>query len=227
MVNNPRNLSYPSGFAACDKNPGCYGNDMSQVNVVRQHSVSGRSMDGTSTSHSDSAIDLQILRPIGVIYMKINNIGSVHKAVLMNDFSALKATIEAGSDVNELDRDGRSPLFYAAQKGHASMVDELLRNNADVNLRDITLESPLHFAARAYQVEAAKLLVANGADVNAQDKHGNTPLSRAVYDSEGRGVLIHLLLSSGGDKYIKNAHGMSPLDLADLIANYDVKSFLK
>jgi ankyrin repeat protein len=62
--------------------------------------------------------------------------------------------------------------------------------------------------------------------VDAQDIHGNTPLSRAVFDSKGRGQVIKLLLSSGANKDLKNKHGISPEDLAKSIGNYDVSKLL-
>lgn len=158
--------------------------------------------------------------------MSKSKIGPIHKAVMAGSLSDLRAAIANGSDVNAIDREGRSALFYAVQDGNVSVVDELLKNGANVNIKDSALETPLHFAARSYQFDAAKLLLDNGAIVDAQDANGNTPLSRAVYDSKGRGSVIQLLLSFGSDKFLKNSYGMSPLDLANSIGNYDVKSFL-
>ena len=50
--------------------------------------------------------------------------------------------------------------------------------------------------------------------VDAQDEHGNTPLVRAVFASQGRGELIKLLLSHSANGRLKNKHGVSPEDLA-------------
>jgi len=38
--------------------------------------------------------------------------------------------------------------------------------------------------------------------------------------------MIRLLLLYGADKKLKNNHGVSPEDLANKIANYDMKPFL-
>jgi uncharacterized protein len=128
--------------------------------------------------------------------------------------------------VDARDRDGRTPLFYAAQDGNLAIARELIRLGAVVNVHDRNGESPLHFAARSNSVSVAKMLLKAGAVVDATDGYGNTPLSRAVFESKGRGEMIKLLLAHGADKKRNNNHGVSPEDLARSIANYDVAKFL-
>lgn len=134
--------------------------------------------------------------------------------------------VEQGGNVNDLDREGRTPLFYAAKDGDAAIVAELLKHGANVNLQDNGQKTALHFAANSYQRESAELLLRNGANVDAKDANGNTPLSDAVFDSRGRGEVIKALLSAGADKTVKNNHGVSPEDLAKSVGNYDVSAFL-
>lgn len=102
----------------------------------------------------------------------------------------------------------------------------LIEGGADVSAQDSQGETALHFAAREHQLEAANLLLKAGALVDAQDVNGNTPLARAVFASRGRGELIQLLIASGANKENKNNYGMSPLDLAKSIGNYDVLQFI-
>ena len=153
--------------------------------------------------------------------------GRVHTAVLKQSVSELAEAIASGENVDALDREGRTPLFYAVQKGDTAIVAELVQHGAKINARDKNAETPLHFAARAHQPGVAELLLKNGADVHAQDVHGNSPLFVAVFNSRGRGEIIVLLQLHGADKTIKNKHGVSPEELARRIANYDVKSLLK
>jgi ankyrin repeat protein len=82
-------------------------------------------------------------------------------------------------------------------------VSELLNGGADVNYRDNTLETPLHFAVREFTPDLAELLLRHGAEVDAQDEHGNTPLFRAVFGSQGRGQMIRLLLAHSANKTLK------------------------
>lgn len=103
----------------------------------------------------------------------------------------------------------------------------LLREGADVNARDSKGEVALHFAAREHHPGIVRALLDAGATVDSQDNEGNTPLGNAVYESRGRGDVIQLLVARGAAKDLKNNHGVSPIELAKMIANYDVKQFLR
>ena len=134
-------------------------------------------------------------------------------------------TLANSADIDALDREGRTALFYAVRDGNLAIVNELINHDTDVNARDNKFETPLHFAARFFQVDIAELLLDKGAMVDPQDVYGNTPLFRAVFNSRGRGGLVALLLRYGAERAQKNEHGVSPESLAESISNYDVKGF--
>ncbi|MFF0835485.1 MULTISPECIES: ankyrin repeat domain-containing protein [unclassified Streptomyces] len=69
--------------------------------------------------------------------------------------------------------------------------------------------TPLHFAAQAQAPAVVEVLLAEGAAVDVVDRHGDTPLSRAVFCSRGEGGTIRLLLQAGADPDRDNVHGMS------------------
>ncbi|SMC00696.1 Ankyrin [Hymenobacter roseosalivarius DSM 11622] len=71
----------------------------------------------------------------------------------------------------------------------------------------------------------AELLLQAGATVDLPDAYGNTPLWRATFESHGRGAMLKLLLAHGADPAQQNHSGVSPLQLAESIANYNVKQF--
>jgi ankyrin repeat protein len=122
----------------------------------------------------------------------------------------------------ELDRAGRSPLFYAARDGDVDEIKRLIRAGADVNLKDVNGHTPLHFAAQEQKVEAAKTLLEAGAKLDEKDRHGNTPLMRAVATSRGEGEMIRLLRKWGADPFAKNNYGISPVESARMVANFDI-----
>jgi ankyrin repeat protein len=126
-----------------------------------------------------------------------------------------------------VDRDGRTPLYYAAVDKDVMQVEALLSSGLDPNAVDDSGWTPLHFAARVSAPEVVKLLLAAGATVDPRDSDGNTPLWRAVFSSRGEGEVIRLLRAAGADPYIDNKHGSSPLKAARLIANYDVRQFFR
>lgn len=144
---------------------------------------------------------------------------AIHRAVMNRSLAEVV-------QVDAVDREGRTALFYAVADGNEDIMAKLMEAGSNLNAQDKNLESPLHFAARAYQPGAARLLIDAGAQVDTQDIHGNTPLWRAVFESRGRGGMIEFLISAGADKALKNKHGTSPDDLAKKIANYDLRGFM-
>src|SRR5258708_4974822 len=124
-----------------------------------------------------------------------------------------------------VDRMGRTDLHYAAAEGDVGRLRTRLAGGASPTLADDNGWTPLHFSAQAQNPEIATLLLDAGAPVDAPDSHGNTALSRAVFESKGQGDLIRLLRARGADPRRPNSHGISPLSLARTIANYDVAQF--
>ncbi len=120
----------------------------------------------------------------------------------------------------------RTELHYAAVEGNHERVEELLGSGVDPNEPDSQGFTPLHFAAQAYEPAIVARLLASGAVVDAVNGVGNTPLGLAVFNSQGRGEVISLLLGAGADPHHPNRAGVSPWMLAERIANYDVKQFL-
>ncbi len=148
-------------------------------------------------------------------------------AVMRNDSVSLSALLESGGQIDQLDSDGRTPLMHAVIDRNHDLAVLLLKWKANPNIQEKGSWTALHFAAQECETRMVRLLLENGAEVDAKDEYGNTPLWRAVFNSEGRGEVIRLLLSHGADKDISNNHGITPSGLAETIANYDVAQFLK
>src|SRR5262249_30142134 len=89
--------------------------------------------------------------------------------------------IEAGAEVEGLDRWGRTLLHWAAQFGRADVVDLLLRAGAGVDRPASDGATPLHWAAQEGHAGVVQLLLGAGAGVNRQDGDGHTPLHRAAW----------------------------------------------
>jgi ankyrin repeat protein len=148
--------------------------------------------------------------------------------VFKNDPAGLRAALDKGAEPNERGRAGRTPLFHAATDNRLEAAKLLLAAGAQVDAQDEGGNSALHQAAQDYHPEMASLLIdKGGAKVDIEDDYGNTPLWRAVFNSENRGELITILLRAGADRNHRNKRGKSPLDLARTIANYDAMQFFK
>jgi ankyrin repeat protein len=146
----------------------------------------------------------------------------LEKAILQGDLVLAKSLIESGCNVNEIDKNGRTIIYDAIVKGDYEIVQLLCKANTNVNVKDIEERTPLHFTAIHNKLEIAKLLIEYGAIIDAQDKFGNTPLGNAVFYSKGYPDLIAFLREQGADPDLKNNYDISPKELAESIANYDL-----
>lgn len=100
------------------------------------------------------------------------------------------------SDINQIDRYGRTAMHYASDQGNASVVQLLLTNGCNVN-NPCTSESmsPLHLACSKGHIEVAALLVKAGARIDHINNTKSTPLHLA--SSQGHVKILQLLLQSG------------------------------
>ncbi|WP_044742930.1 MULTISPECIES: ankyrin repeat domain-containing protein [unclassified Anoxybacillus] len=80
----------------------------------------------------------------------------------------------------ERDRDGNTPLHYAAGSGELEWVRLLYQQGADVNAANQSGTTPLMVAAQSGQTEIVQFLHKHGADIDHADKEGETALFQAV-----------------------------------------------
>eukprot|EP00946_MAST-07B_sp_MAST-7B-sp1_P003724 g3724.t1 len=116
-----------------------------------------------------------------------------------------------GVDMNQVDKEGWTPLYRATHDGHTEIVKVLLANGADANQADSRGYSPLYRATENGHTEIVKVLLANGADVNKanSDDEWETPLYRAT--KNGHTEIVKLLLVNGADVNQGDSWGETPL----------------
>ncbi len=73
------------------------------------------------------------------------------------DFEELRRLVEEGHNVNKRDEWGRTPLMYAADKGHTDCVEYLLQNGAQL-LADFNHMTAFDLASRRGHGSTVKLL---------------------------------------------------------------------
>ncbi|XP_037083513.1 ankyrin repeat domain-containing protein 54-like [Pollicipes pollicipes] len=86
-------------------------------------------------------------------------------AVRFNDTDRARQLISMGSDVNEPDALGRTPLHVAASQGYSDMVELLLSLGARPDPQDRRLNTPLHLAVCTSRWAVTQKLLAAGASV--------------------------------------------------------------
>ncbi|OGI07307.1 MAG: hypothetical protein A2Y40_03310 [Candidatus Margulisbacteria bacterium GWF2_35_9] len=122
--------------------------------------------------------------------------------------------IEQGVTVNRKNEKdyNMTAIHYAAEYGHAKIIDQLCKAGADVNAKNDDYWTPLRMAVNKGYYEASKTLLENNADVNISDGSGTVPLHRAV--DMNRLDLVKLLLDHKARVLQKDKYKNTPLDYA-------------
>lgn len=149
--------------------------------------------------------------------------------------------VPASHDVNHRSRlDGRTALFWAAQRGHESAVQVLLENGVNVDAKDILGQTALYYAAAHWHVGVLRQLLGSGADASSSEpltiaaKEGDEGVVRLLLDHgcpvDGRNwdgttalmeaaindhcSIVELLLEKGADVHVQDSLGRTALWLA-------------
>jgi ankyrin repeat protein len=116
-------------------------------------------------------------------------------------------------DVNRRDVDSRTPLSYAAERGHVDIVQQLLERGADVKSKSEARRTPLSYGAEKGHDVVVKLLLEQRADREAREVfYGHTPLCCAAW--KGHTLVVHPLLENGADIEAKDNAGLTLLSYA-------------
>jgi hypothetical protein len=132
--------------------------------------------------------------------------------------------IMGGANVNAVDCDNWTALFWASRLGNSNMVSLLLEVNANPNIADIDGWTPLLTACMRNHPSVVSLLIEAkpGASVNHANDEGRTALMIAsMWDNVD---CVRLLVNERADISIRNNEGRTALDLAWL--NSDIISIL-
>jgi hypothetical protein len=115
----------------------------------------------------------------------------IHDAAARGDVRTLKRLLaEDPKLVGTTDKEGRTPLHCAAERGSVDACRALVDSGAALNARDDNGETPLHYAVRDRWRPGVGLLIAGGADPQIPDLWGRTPLNFARAGHIARGSYI-------------------------------------
>lgn len=115
-------------------------------------------------------------------------------------------------DVNISDSYGRTALHYAAENGHAHIIDVLLMAGSFVNAMDFEGMTPLYLASARGNTEAVQSLVQHSANINLRATDKSTPLHSAA--SRGQIAITRILLNHGSKVDTLDYSDRSPLYVA-------------
>uniref|UniRef100_A0A3B3ZDG2 Uncharacterized protein n=1 Tax=Periophthalmus magnuspinnatus TaxID=409849 RepID=A0A3B3ZDG2_9GOBI len=120
---------------------------------------------------------------------------------------------------------GTSPLHLAAQHGHYSTADVLLRAGVSRDARTKVDRTPLHMAAAEGHTIIVELLVRSGADINAKDMLKMTALHWAA--QHGHHGVAETLIKHGADVHALSKFDKTPFDIAVDIQNTELMLLLQ
>jgi fucose 4-O-acetylase-like acetyltransferase len=118
----------------------------------------------------------------------------IHIAALQGHIDAIRQHISAGSNLDERDQYGSSPLIIAVTFGQTDVARALLEAGADTEVRNNDGATALHIGAFLCRNEIVEMLLDHGADRNAVNASGRTALDavsgpfedvKRIYDQLG------------------------------------------
>ena len=112
----------------------------------------------------------------------------IWEAASIGAIKIVNELLDAGVDVNSLDKRGRTPLHWAASRGRSENIQTLFAAGAYVMARGGDGWTPLHWAASSGTSDNIEVLLAAGADAKAKSKDGKTPWDLAQENEEAEGT---------------------------------------
>lgn len=142
----------------------------------------------------------------------------LHCMVEKQDTDEIKKLLNQNTDINALDKHGRTPLSLASAKGDLQTVKLLLNSCANPNSG-----FPLHFSCEKNHVHVAQTLIENGADINLE-REGNHPLLIAITNNHFE--MTKFLIENGADLHVRDKDSETVLHVACDRGNTQILSLL-
>ena len=129
------------------------------------------------------------------------------------------------SNVDARDKEGKTPLYWAARKGDTTAVEQLIRAGADVNARDIGKDTPLGAASRSCSATCMQILIDAGALVENKDCFGYTALAN-VGKWQDQVVFAETLIQAGASPDALDIHGATAFARSARYNHCDIGAYL-
>lgn len=136
---------------------------------------------------------------------------ALHRAAWGGSFEVVESLCNNGADTLILDSEKKRPWQVAAEKGHESIVELLLRSEENLRHDNISNKPGLIFAAEMGYVDIARSLLERKAEADTKDENLLTPLHWAM--RRGDQELVRLLLEKSWKTTVNamDQEGRTPL----------------
>lgn len=122
----------------------------------------------------------------------------------------VETLLAQGADLSYNSETGETPLYLAARRGSAEVVNLLLEHGANPNMKAENDMTPLHWAAFKGSLESVELLLRNNAAVTAQNNEGDTVLHYCLHHTPNMDI-VNYFLEQGAPIDAVNSHGQTAL----------------
>jgi len=136
--------------------------------------------------------------------------------------------IQKGSNVNSLNKQGKSPLVYAIENENEEVIKLLIKNSVSLNQKTEDNIFPLNIAIKRNNINIVKLLVNTGANIDISEsnsEHKVDPPIITAYnlsnENNNNFEIFDYLLERGANCNVKDKNGSSLLLLAIRKNNYE------
>ncbi len=183
-------------------------------------------LDFAKAAKFDDAKEVKFLISQGLSPNTIDSNGNPMLVLAIKDrsYGVIDVLLAAKDmDVDLSNKQGETPLMYAAINGDLPLVKTLvLKNKAQLDHIGWT---PLHYACAKGHLEVAQFLLSNGAMVDSLSLGGTTPLMMAV--QSGNDYLVKLLLDKGANLQLRNEAGLTAIDIGDIYSKPAISEGLR
>nr|WP_246198629.1 ankyrin repeat domain-containing protein [Wolbachia endosymbiont of Ctenocephalides felis wCfeJ] len=138
----------------------------------------------------------------------------IHIAIENNNKNIIEFLLSKEVGVNDTDKQGYTPLHYAAWRGRLEVARFLIEKGSDINAADTSTagKKPTHVAAENNSESVIEFLLEKGVSVDEADKNGWTPLHYAA--RFGQPEVAKFLIEKGADINAKDKNGGTPSNIA-------------
>ena len=169
--------------------------------ILASHGADLNVKDNSGQTPLDIAIDQKRKDIIELLLAKGAEVPSIHTAARTGNVENVKAFLEKGTNINEKDNSGLTPLHIAVSDDSKKVVEFLLAEGADVNAKDKWGYTPLYYAIWNENKDLATLLIGKGAEVNVEPEKDYPLIYYAVWNEDLDAV--KLLVAKGAKFDVK------------------------
>jgi len=179
--------------------------------VSSQYQNQATSQSIFSSSPSVTMISSFVQRVFGLSYAKPTK-RTLSEEAECGVPESLSEWLRKGSNPNEVDAYGYTPLVNASLRGCARSARFLLENGADVDKRAMHGYTALHAASQNGHLNVCEVLVEFGANLEARNDDDDTPLMLAVRAEHP--AVADFLCTKGCNLHVSGFDKMDPISYA-------------